>query len=132
MNTTQEFQDWPTPISNTKSLTIEAVCRYGGVKITTDSSNIQEAGERWSFTFRRAPAYRSIQETYRSDLWSKLDRVTIGRTFIVVNSDFLGEVNRLDPLFGMLIKCPQHYVIPSDDEVFEILSEHPPEIERIS
>jgi hypothetical protein len=87
---------------------------------------LEESGKadrpRWRVRFRRCPAYRNIDEAYRTDLWRHLDesRQRCGRTFLVQESPRLASWGTV--YLHDMIPSVQHYVIATGDDVVEVLS----------
>src|SRR5215207_9411766 len=83
-----KFERWETPFSNEplgELISLIDECEKL-VIIVEDSSD-----RRFLFTFTDYPAYRNIQELYRTELWSKLYRKNLGSTLIIKDSEWIAS-----------------------------------------
>jgi hypothetical protein len=81
---------------------------------------------RWRVRFRQYPAYRNVDEAYRTNLWQWLDESDqrVGFTFTVTEAPQFaswGTVYLHDVVPGA-----QHFVIATNDDVVEVISAQPP------
>ena len=81
---------------------------------------------RWCVRFRRYPGYRNIDEAYRTALWQRLDESgqRCGATFTVQESTRLASWDT-GYLQGMYPHA-RHFVIATDDDVIEVISDEEP------
>jgi len=66
-----KFERWETPISNERLLCVLSLVD-DGEKLLIIVAGL--SGKHISFVFTDYPAYRNIQELYRTELWNKLHR----------------------------------------------------------
>ncbi len=88
---------------------------------------------RFRFTFSNCPAYRNILEEYRLELWSEIEsrREGMGWTLIIPDSQWIAALKEKEPLIE--VNCPDlvHYMICTEDDVIEVLSDELPKIVEI-
>jgi len=86
-----------------------------------------QTGRRVQLSFKKVPAYRSIQEELRPDLWGRFDAADHQVLWIVDDSDWLKSLSRAR-LLDVHHPGVVHYLILTADECIDILSPDPPEI----
>lgn len=121
-----KLERWETPFSNERLGTLTSLVDDGErlVIMVGDSS-----GQRFRFAFTDYPAYRNIQELYRTELWNKLYERNLGSTLIIPESEWIASLKRE----GFEIYYPDavHYMICTDDGCVEVLSDTLPEITKV-
>ena len=120
------FENWETPISTAKIVFMESLVHNGPLSITIKVMNSQS----WLFTFEDCPIYRNIVEDYRLELWdlfSELDPRP-GSTVIVPNSKWLATIKEKEPFVEVHHPDLVHYMIMTDHDVIDVLSQDPPNI----
>ena len=126
-----QFEDWQTPVSKAKSL--QMVSLVDDVKLSILLQDLQDSQRRrFRFTFENYPAYRNINESYRTELWRLLPggkTKNLGWTFIVTDSPWIASFSQETLLY--VFPTLVHYVISTEDDVIEILSPELPEIIEI-
>jgi hypothetical protein len=87
---------------------------------------------RWQFVFKKYSAYRNILEEHRLELWQHLDKTQqrCGNTFTVSYSPWIASFRPSEPLLDMDFPTLVHYVVATGDDVIEVLSPEPPNIEN--
>jgi hypothetical protein len=89
---------------------------------------------RYKITFENYPAYRNILEEYRLNLWKRLaDTINSdvkGWTLLVDDSPWIREFDQ-EPLLAVLNAESRHYLICTENDVIEVLSNRPPTIETL-
>jgi hypothetical protein len=127
-----KLEDWQTPISPMKYPAMQWLLDDGlTLTILIGDSNSPE-DHYVRFVFEKYPAYRSINESYRTELWSMINsnrNAKVGWTFTVPNSPWIKSFSQetLLLIFPELV----HYVIGTIDDVIEVLSPTPPKIEEV-
>ena len=84
---------------------------------------------RFRFTFKTYPAYRNILEEFRT---SEEGYNTKSWTVIVEESQWLERFRKQEPIFDAHYPEIRHYLFCTEDDVIEVLSPEPPEIEEIA
>ncbi|WP_145067018.1 hypothetical protein [Engelhardtia mirabilis] len=81
---------------------------------------------RWRVRFKQYPAYRNIDEAYRTDLWSWIDSSgqRLGFTFTVEESPPLASWGTV--YLHEVVPGIRHFVIATEDDVVEVLSAEEP------
>ena len=94
---------------------------------------LNDGKQEISIKFENYPAYRNILEEYRTALWRHLDKTSqrCGWTFEVLESLWSAELNNNEPLLEFHNPGLRHFVISTDDDVIEVLSNLEPKIEII-
>ncbi|MBA2339038.1 MAG: hypothetical protein H0V88_01470 [Pyrinomonadaceae bacterium] len=123
-----EFERWETPVSNERLLSM--------VSLIDDSEILTIVidglpNKRIRFVFTDYPAYRNIQELYRTELWNKLYRKNLGITLIIPKSEWIESFRQSKELLDVYHPNAVHYMICTDDGCVEVLSNEPPEITEI-
>jgi hypothetical protein len=124
---------WETPMSSAKFLVMESLHDHSGlleIELADYVNSVPIA--RYKVTFRRYPAYRNIQEKYRLELWQRLkelnDPNVTGWTFIVADSPWIQEFAN-EPILEFFNEGVVHYMITTEDDVIEILSNEGPTVQ---
>lgn len=124
-----KIKKWETPFSSVKSLTMVSLVDKGSLKILLEASR-EKGRPRWEVAFKRVPAYRNILEEYRLSLWEYLDKTSqrCGNTFEVVDSSWISELAKQEALLLFKNEKLHHYVIATEDDVLEVLSDEEPRV----
>jgi hypothetical protein len=130
-----KLKRWDTLMSDAKHLFMESLHDHAGVleiELADYSNNVAIA--RYQVTFRRYPAYRNIEESYRLELWQRRDRLTdsgpMGWTLIVPDSPWVQEfVN--EPVLEFFNPGIVHFMIVTENDVLEVLSNEEPVIDQL-
>lgn len=129
MHDSSQYVRWETAVSDASVLMMKLSCHDGDLKIMLDRSLVSEPQVGVQMIFGRCPAFRSILEKFRTDLWTNLAvSGRPGRTFIVENSPWIADLKASEPMFSFLNENIRHYVIATDWEVVEVLSNNAPVI----
>lgn len=92
------------------------------------------ATARFKVTFRNYPAYRNIDELYRVELWERRKQMAhadaTGWTLIVPDSPWLREFTN-EPVLDFFNPGIVHYLIVTENDVIEVLSNEEPKVERL-
>jgi len=126
---------WETPMSDVDHLFMESLTDRGGrLQIEVGDYVNNEAVSRYRITFENYPAYRNILEEYRLQLWqtraANVHSGATGWTLIVNDSPWIREFDN-EPLLTLFNKELLHYVVVTEDDVIEVLSNRAPMIELI-
>ena len=122
-----QIEKWKTPISEATNPAFESLVQDKKslkIEVTGDDS------QKWLFLFTsHCPVYKSIDETYKMELWSYLDKTDqrFGSTFIVKNSSWVKQYQK--PNFSM--EAPpklKHYVLATNNNFIEILTDKKPQV----
>jgi hypothetical protein len=123
-----KFERWETPISNERFVSMISLVDDGDrLSVVVGSLPGRKDVQ---FIFTEYPAYRNIQELYRTELWSKLsEKEELGNTFIIPQSQWLASLK----YEGLEIYFPNivHYMICTEFGCVEVLSGTAPEIKEI-
>jgi hypothetical protein len=123
-----EFERWETPVSNEPLLSMVSLFD-DGEKLTIVIDGTSNKHVR--FVFTDYPAYRNIQELYRTELWGKLYRKNLGSTLIISKAEWIESLRRTDKLVDVYHPNAVHYLICTEDGCVEILTNQPPEISEM-
>jgi len=126
---------WETSLSDAPSLRMEYLldrdAQDGALELVLQSVSTTER-IRCQITFVRYPAYRNILEEFRLELWARRDTIStayaLGCTMIVPNSPWIRELGK-EPLLMIRNKNLVHYMVVTEDDVIEILTDETPIIE---
>ncbi|MGD0001809.1 MAG: hypothetical protein ABSE21_17060 [Bryobacteraceae bacterium] len=87
---------------------------------------------RYKVTFKKYPAYRNIQEEYRLELWEGRKRLNDpnarGWTLTVPHSPWVLDFAN-EPILEVFNPGIVHYMITTENDVIEVLSNEEPRIE---
>jgi hypothetical protein len=116
-----EPKNWETDLSNIDYLFFESLCDTEKGLVITLSNKEDDIFE---ILFENHPAYRSILEEYKLNLWAIKDNEWnhLGNTWIVENSDWLSELKKEEPLITHVEKQLKHYLISTQSAIIEVLS----------
>lgn len=122
-----KIEKWTTPFSNVKSLTMLSLLDKDKLTILLEAPR-EFNRPRWKVEFSRVPIYRNIMEEYRICLWEYLTKTSqkCGNSFKVVNSPLIAEFSEKESMFSVLNLTPSHYVITTEDDVIEVVSNKGP------
>jgi len=123
-----KIERWETPVSHECLLSIMSLTD-DGEKLTIVVGGLPNKHIR--FVFTDYPAYRNIQELYRTELWNKLYQKNLGSTLIVSESEWVESFRQSKELLDVYHPNAVHYMICTDDGCVEVLSNEPPEISEI-
>jgi hypothetical protein len=102
----------------------------GGLELIFDSSTTFASTPNLKMTFGKYIAFRSMQESYMSELWGQFAKYgSPGRTFLVEDSPWIFELAEQDSLFAATCKDARHYVMATDMDVIEVISRTSPIVE---
>ena len=122
-----QIEKWGTPLSEVTNPVFESLVQdKEALKIEIIGNNSQ----RWLFLFNsHCPAYRSVDEIYKMELWSYLAQTNqrFGATFIVKNSSWVKHYQKSKFLTNRIPDL-EHYVITTDNNIIEILTDKKPQI----
>jgi len=119
-----KFERWETPISNERLVSMISLVD-DGEKLSVIVGGLPGRKDV-QFIFTNYPAYRNIQELYRTELWSRLYEKNLGNTFIVPQSEWVASFKNeiLEVFFPDMV----HYMICTEFGCLEVLSDTVPEI----
>lgn len=122
---------WETPVVDENRLLMLSLADVERELILLLESSRADR-QRWRVRFRRYPAYRNIDESYRTDLWRWLDDSgqRLGFTFTVEESPPLASWGTV--YLHVLSPGIRHFVIATADDVVEVLSTEEPVWEAMS
>jgi hypothetical protein len=123
-----KIKRWETPISDSKWLGMLSF--YDVAESNILEIRLNDGKQEISIKFENYPAYRNILEEYRTALWRHLDKTSqkCGWTFEVINSSWSEELNNEEPLLEIHNPGLRHFVISTNDDVIEVLSNLEPKI----
>jgi hypothetical protein len=126
---------WETLMSDAKHLFMESLHDHSGVLEIELADYWQNAATaRYKVTFRRYPAYRNILEEYRLELWERRgqrsDPSATGWTLIIPDSPWVQEFAN-EPILEVFNPAIVHYLIATENDVIEVLSDEEPQVERL-
>jgi hypothetical protein len=126
-----KIKRWETPISDSKWLGM--VSLHDVTEMNILDIRLNDGKQEISIKFENYPAYRNILEEYRTALWRHLDETSqrCGWTFEVVDSSWSEELNKREPLLEFKNPGLRHFVLSTDDDVIEVLSNLEPRIDII-
>jgi hypothetical protein len=85
-------------------------------------------------TFLNYPAYRNIDESYRTELWQRRQQLNdpdaTGWTLVVPDSPWIREFAN-EPILESFNPGLVHYMIATENDVIEVLSNEEPAVKRI-
>lgn len=122
-----KIEKWETPLSPVANPVFKSLLQD---KEALKINIIGEDDKKLLFIFdSHCPAYKSIDETYKTELWSYLDETDqrFGSTFIVKNSSWLKQYQESNVLIRRVPDL-KHYVICSSNNIIEILTDKKPQI----
>jgi hypothetical protein len=126
---------WDTPVSDAKNLFMDSLHDHaGGLEMEFGDYFNNVATARYRVTFRKYAAYRNIDESCRLELWNRRqqlnDPTATGWTFVVPESPWVQEfVN--EPILELFNPGIVHYLIATENDVVEVMSNEDPAIERL-
>jgi hypothetical protein len=117
---------WETPVVDAARLAMVSLTDLDHELVILLEAFHSPDRPRWRVRFRQYPAYRNVDEAYRTNLWQWLDQSNqrVGFTFTVDESPRFaswGTVYLHDVVPGA-----QHFVIATDDDVVEVISAQSP------
>lgn len=117
---------WDTPVVEEDQLLMVSLVDVDRELVLLFESGRDSGRLRWRVRFRQYPAYRNVDEAYRTELWRWLDTSgqRVGFTFTVEESPPLaswGTVYLHEVMPGI-----RHFVIATGDDVVEVLSAEEP------
>lgn len=118
---------WETPFSAAQSLVVVSIVDAGPLVITLEDAR-HPSRLRYRVTFEAAPLYRNIWEEYRTSEGAS----PIGSwSLLVRESGWLRLMRAREPLLDVHSPGLDHYQIITEDDVLDILSNTPPEVEEL-
>ena len=104
----------------------------GRLSITVQDLRDPE-GPRFRFTFKNYPAYRNMLEEYQTSLWEDAEHeiIEVGWTRIIRESRWLASLKETEPFLEESNQGLLHYMICTEDDIVEVLSNEPPEVVEI-
>ncbi len=123
---------WETPVVDEDRLLLVSLADADQELVLLLESGRAPGLPRWRVRFRQYPAYRNIDEAYRTDLWSWLDESgqRLGSTFTVQESPPLASWGTV--YLHDVVPRIRHFVIATGDDVVEVLSSEEPVWEAAS
>lgn len=123
---------WETPVVDENRLLMVSLADVDRELVLLLESGRGTGRPRWRVRFRKYPAYRNIDEAYRTELWNWLDKSgqRLGFTFTVEESPPLASWGTV--YLHELMPGIRHYVIATEDDVVEVLSTEEPIWEAVS
>jgi hypothetical protein len=117
---------WETPVVDEDRLLMVSLDDVDRELVLLLESGRDPGRPRWRVRFRQYPAYRNIDEAYRTDLWAWLDKSgqRLGFTFTVEESPPLASWGTV--YLHEVVPRIRHFVIATEDDVVEVLSAEEP------
>jgi hypothetical protein len=122
----EKYTVWDTPLKFGKSLCLVSLHQENDLTVIIQDN--RDNFRRVKFHFQYVPAFRSIDETYRT---SEPVNNTKSWTVIVENSEWISELCAKELIFKHTLENIKHYQIITEYEVFDILSVENPTVEEI-
>jgi hypothetical protein len=123
------FERWDTPVSDAQSLALVSLTDVQGTLSIVLEDQRHPQRHRFQVDFTRYPGYRNLLEEYRLELWDALAGTTAtGWTLLVVVSPWIAEIKQHESLLDVLYPNLKHYLISTEDDVIEVLSDETPTI----
>jgi hypothetical protein len=117
---------WETPVVDLDRLLMVSLTDANQELVVVFEGPPSLGRPRWRVTFRRYPAYRNIDESYRVNLWKWLEQTgqRNGFTFTVEETPRFAswETGYLEDV----APNTRHFVITTEDDVVEVLSAEQP------
>jgi hypothetical protein len=128
-----KVERWLTPISDVRSIALVALVDNCHDLFVVVEAPRKAGRPRWLFRFPNYPAYRNMVEGIRTRLWRHLDEThqRCGHTFVVTSSSWADEVAAKESLLKVYHPEVKHFVITTEDDVIEVLSDRPAEIKSL-
>jgi hypothetical protein len=123
---------WETPVVDIRRLLLVSLVDANHELTLILEASSSQCRARWRVRWRRYPGYRNLDEAFRTQLWQRLDESgqRCGWTFTVEETPPLASWDSSGYLAGMWSGA-RHYVIATDDDVVEILSDEAPTWETL-
>jgi hypothetical protein len=125
-----KFRRWDTPLDDSRDVALKELrtCERD-VSLVLDAG-----GALFEFVFREVVAYRNIVERYRLELWEVLGAQLPERGWAleIEAPNWASELKESEPLVQPFHPALRHFMICTDEDVLEILTERTPEIRRVS
>ncbi|HVF86184.1 MAG TPA: hypothetical protein VM866_01280 [Pyrinomonadaceae bacterium] len=121
-----KFERWESRISNERLLSVLSLVD-DGEELSIIVTGL--SGKHISFVFTDYPAYRNIQELYRTELWNKLRRKNFGSTLIIPESEWITSFKR--EVMEVYHTAPVHFMICTGDSCIEVISSEVPKISEV-
>lgn len=117
---------WETPVVDVDRLLMVSLADVDRELVVLLESSRTPGRPRWRVRFRQYPAYRNIDEAYRTDLWRWLDESgqRLGVTFTVEESPCFASWGTV--YLHDVVPKTRHFVIATEDDVVEVLSAEEP------
>lgn len=124
---------WDSPISDIHAIGMVSLTDARRQLEIVIEAYRQPGRPRWGFSFSKYPAYRNILEEHRVALWKQLDATgqRCGCTFTVEESPWIASFEPEEPVLALNYKVLRHFIICTDDDVIDVLSNAEPKIESI-
>jgi hypothetical protein len=122
---------WETPVADIQRLYLVALSdSHRELTVLLEAARAP-GRPRWRLRFRNYPAYRNIDEGYRTELWAWLDASgqRCGSTFVVQEPKPFVSWGTGDYLQAMKPGM-RHFVVSTEDDVIEVLSAGEPQWEQ--
>ena len=117
---------WETPVVDTSRLAMVSLADVDHELVVMLEAVHIPGRPRWRVRFRQYPAYRNVDESYRTDLWRWLDESNqrIGFTFTVEELPRFASWGTV--YLHDVLPQAQHFVIATEDDVVEVISAQAP------
>jgi hypothetical protein len=130
-----KVENWETPVSRAHSLLMVSLlddCK----RLSIILQDVRDpTRRRFRFSFSNYPVYRNILEEYRLEIWVQMQEQRkekeLGWTLIVPGSQWLRSFKENEPLLELHNPNLVHYMICTENDVIEVLSNAAPEILEI-
>ena len=128
-----KIKKWETPVSDWKWLFMDSLTDSAKTHTLEILLSDKDDYPQIAIQFKNYPIYRNIVEEYRTTLWNHLSKTSqwCGWTFEVVNSPWLEKLCKIEPLIEVHDSGLRHFVISTNDDVIEVLSNLEPNIEKV-
>jgi hypothetical protein len=127
---------WETPVSDARGLAMVSLVDDCKRLEVTVQDLLDPQRRRFRFSFASYPVYRNIPEEYRMSLDTEIGDYyqgpRLGWTRIVPDSPWVDSFAWSEPLLETFYPGVVHYMIWTEVDVIEVLSNHPPSIAEVA
>ncbi len=127
------LERWETLITDAKSLVLVSLVDMHGILSIQLEAQRDTHQRRFQVDFTRYPCYRNLLEEYRLELWEAHGETgSAGWTFQIRCSPWIAELEQHEPLFATVFPNLKHFLICTEDDVIEVLSDETPTFREIA
>lgn len=123
-----ELIRWDTPISDAKSIQMVSLSDTSAGLVVILEDVRSPTRERVSIAFEMFVAYQNILEEYRN--WGDWNIEGLGWTVVATANPWSVDIKQ-EPMVEMIHQDAKHYIIVTEDDVIDVLSDSSPIIEEL-